>query len=182
MSGTNSNLLPIIVKKPLWRHVWSLFGSTIVMSIGIYGLLDRGPSWTAWTVVIVFSFSALYHMGNLQNSKPRLIISKDGINVDHWELAMLPWDDFSSAKTHIAGKDVFLCLNLRDPEGFHRKLNAVRRGLHTFTQHKGLGDLMVNLSDLLPDAAAAIAVAEQQIELAKTGPKKVVSVRYPRID
>lgn len=175
-------VLPIVVRKPTAHLVVSLFGATIATSIGIPVLLEGNASWFAWTGVVICGLAALYYWGDLGIPKPRLIICRDGINVDHWNSPMMPWTDFSGAEAKVIGHDTYLCLTLRDPEIFRHNIGSVRRSIHAATRAKGLGDLMVNLSAFPLDAAVVVAVVEQQINMAINNPRSASSVRYPHID
>jgi hypothetical protein len=174
--------LPVIVTKPLWRHMLPLTGSAALVGIGGYALSEEKPWWIGWPVIVIFGGIVLFHLGRLMNSRPRLTISKDGICSEVWDSDMLPWDDFSGAFLNTADGIDNLCLTLREPEEYRRNANRFRRMIHTAARETGYGDLTVKLSGMGLDAAEVVALVRQQIDRAKTNPKQPdSSFRYPSV-
>ena len=179
MTEATSSLLPVIVRKSRWHDILPLLGSLIVTFIGGYFLTNQKDSWTIEIVTMLFVSSSLYFATQVFNRKPRLIISEDGINVDYWNSAMMPWSDFNKASLKAIGESEYLCLFLADPERFRGRVNLFRRGIHTLTRETGCGDIMINLSNLGLNAGETIALVQRQVELVKIKPKSTSAVKYP---
>jgi hypothetical protein len=173
--------LPIVVKQPFARIVLSLFGSAIVTCVAAYASFEGAPAWIAWLVAIVFGVCALYFAEKLLNPKARLVISADGIHIDFWKSEMA-WNDFVAAEARAVGKDVYLCLELRDPEGYRRGISPALRAIHTATRETGFGDLSIRISDYFSDTTPVIGIVRRLINSAKANPKSASSVRYPCAD
>lgn len=179
MSGTNPDSLPLVIPRSRLRSVITLLGSATAGSLLAYWLLERGSEWAAMVVVFLCASWAAQILKTLWEGKPRLIISEDGINVDHWESPMIRWQAFDKATLVKAKDHEYICLTLRDPEAFHVNLNQLQRGVHTVTRKVGLGDLMLTLPDPRLNASAVLAVVQRQIEHARANPKLAPIVHYP---
>ena len=179
MSGATPDSLPIIVPRSSLRAIISLIGSGTAAGLLVYWQLERGAEWTPEIIAVIWAGWAAHTLKRILERKPKLIISEDGINVDHWESPMIRWEEFASVKLVKVEGSEHICLNLRDPEAFHASLDPMRRGLHTVTRKTGFGDIVLSLRDARLNAAAVFAVVQHQLEHARANPKPPSAVRYP---
>lgn len=157
-------MLPLIVRKSRWRSAGSLVGSLIVLGISTSILMDGGPTWFAWVLILIFGGIAVICLERLWDPKPRLTISEEGICVAYWNVGTISWNDLSEVFVKTDGVADYICLTLRYPENFRGRMSKVARAFNTATRQTGFSDFTVKPADMGLDTKVVFELVREQIE------------------
>ncbi len=162
---------PLIVRKSRWRNVVPLVGSWTVLGISLYYISNHEQTWLPFVVAMFFGSLALACSIQMLESKPCLIISIKGINIEYLRIGALSWNDLSGAFIMRDGRVDRICFTLRNPEEFRVRIGRLRRLFNSANQQPGYGDFTLNASEMRLDAKVVLELVRDQIDHAKDKPK-----------
>jgi len=82
----------------------------------------------------------------LASSGPRLVIDDAGILDRTLKVGVIEWDDVEDATVGYIQGNAFVCMHLREPEKYLRRLSPVMRRIARANRSMGFTDLSLNLS------------------------------------
>ncbi len=106
--------------------------SVMLALVGVWALLFAGPSVrdaelvgaVALALAAVVSFVVLR---NARDIRERMVLSGEGVWFRDWEVGPVPWAAIDDAYTGGSRLQAFVCLHLRDPDGFLAGLPEAER-------------------------------------------------------
>jgi hypothetical protein len=171
--------LPLIVRKSRWPYFIWLILSLAVAGTGIFLIAERVPDWLLLTLLGVFCVVPLYFLGRLIDTRPELVISETGICDAHWNIKPIEWEDIDDAFVRGDSDVDYVCIVLRQPEEYRRKLGGIAKMIQFAAHETGFGDFTVKPVAMGLDARTVLQLTRQQIAKAKSTPRSArSSIKY----
>ncbi len=106
--------------------------SAVLAVVGLGSLFFGAPSVPdaelVGAVVLVLAAGVLaVVMRNARDTRPRLVLDRDGVWFRDWDIAAVPWAAIDTVYTGGSRLQAFITLSLRDPEGFLNALPPAER-------------------------------------------------------
>src|SRR5881397_2362895 len=134
--------------------VLALAGACFVAG-GVFLLaVDKSPEGTlvGWMSIVFFGGCTLVFVWQLFDTRPRLIIDDRGVWDRALKVGVVEWHDISDAYVkHIQGNP-FVCIALRDPTKYTRRLSPLLRRMASLNRALGFTELSLNLTGTDLDA------------------------------
>ncbi len=134
--------------------VLALAGACFVAG-GVFLLaVDKSPEGTlvGWMSIVFFGGCTLVFLWQLFDTRPRLIIDDRGVWDRTLKVGVVEWHDISDAYVkHIQGNP-FVCIALRDPTKYTRRLSPLLRRMASLNRALGFTELSLNLTGTDLDA------------------------------
>ena len=118
------------------------------VALGLFLAFVARERIIGWISVLFFGAGIPLLVRQLLDSRPRLVISDEGILDRSLGVGVIPWTEIVGAYVRsISGND-FICLHLRDPSLFTSQFSPARRAMTSANRALGFTDLSINLSGL----------------------------------
>lgn len=143
--------------------------SAVFVAGGAFLLLRHPDRLTGYATTIFFGGCAAVALGQLRVS-PRLVIDEEGLFDRTLGVGVIPWGELQGAFVRAVGGHRFVCLELRDPDGWRARLGPVRRVLAGANRRLGCTDFNINTFGLPVTAAEILALVTARLEAAGTAP------------
>jgi len=134
----------LIIKNSRWKYVLLLIACIGFVVAGIWMVIDG--EWFGWLSILFFGFAIPIFIWQIVDARPRLIINAHGVLDRTLGVGTIAWSDIEAAYVRsISGND-FICLELKNPEKYSRKLSKVKRAMAKANRTLGFTDFNLNLS------------------------------------
>lgn len=121
-----------------------LIASVGFVAAGIW-MVVKGETF-GWFAILFFGSGVPVFIWQIADSRPRLVIDGQGVLDRTLGVGRIAWGDIAAAYVRsISGND-FICLELKDPSKYSRKLSKVKRAMASANRSLGFTDFSLNLS------------------------------------
>ena len=103
----------------------------------------------------------------LFDSRPRLIIDREGILVRSLGVGKIPWREIEDVHLVKISRCDFACLSVSNPQKYLKKMRPSKRVFHKIDQALGFSPILVNLSGASSDAGEIFDLIVKMCELGK---------------
>ncbi len=134
----------LYIKNDRWKHVRLLIACLGFVATGIW-LVIHGKLF-GWIVLMFFGSGLLIFIWQIVDSRPRLIIDEKGVIDRTLGVGRIAWSDIKAAYVMSISENDFICLELKNPAKYVRKLSKVKRAMTAANRQLGFTDFSLNLS------------------------------------
>lgn len=164
----------LIVKNSRWKYALLLLGCIGFVAIGIWMITDG--KWLGWLVIMFFGSGIPLFIWQLADSRPRMVLDDYGVLDRTLGVGQIAWSDIEAAYVRsISGND-FICLELRNPEKYARKLSKVKKAMTAANRNLGFTDFNLNLSGIDARTDEVFEMVRKHCQAAEAQPNKLVDV------
>jgi hypothetical protein len=136
----------LIIKNSRWKLVLLLIACIGFVAAGIWMVIEG--EWFGWFSILFFGSGIPIFIWQIADSRPRLIMDARGVLDRTLGVGYIAWSDIQAAYVRsISGND-FICLELKNPEKYARKLSKVKRAMSAANRNLGFTDFNLNLSGI----------------------------------
>jgi hypothetical protein len=136
----------LVIKNSRWRPTLLLAASCGLVFVGGF-LVYRGEMF-GWVPLLFFGAGIPIFVWQIADARPRLIIDERGVMDRTLGVGRIEWADVEGAYVAAISGNDFICLELRNPEKYRRKLSKVRRWMAAANLNLGFTDFSINLSNV----------------------------------
>lgn len=155
------------IKSSRWQYMVLLIASLGFVATGVFLLTTAAPAVVGWAAIVFFGACSLVFVWAMVESRPRLIISDEGVFDRTLGIGLIPWQDIQGAYVKsVLGND-FICLSLTRPEKYLGQLGSAKRSMVSANEALGFTPFSLNLSGLDVDTSQVFELVMKKCEEAK---------------
>lgn len=124
------------------------FLGALAFTVGGVWMISEGHWFWGWFNALFFGLCTATFVWQMRGGGPRLVIDDSGLYDRTLGVGTIAWSDIEDAYVARTNNLPFLCLVLRDPSVYTRKLNPVKRALSRTNGAFGFTALALNLHGL----------------------------------
>jgi hypothetical protein len=144
------------------RWVLMLIGALAFVAGGVFMLRTDASAPAAWAAIVFFGACGLMAIVQILDRRPRLVIDDRGVLDRMLNVGVIEWHDIEGAAVKRLHGNAFICLELRDPLKYTRRLSSIGRRLAEVNRGLGYTPIVLNLAgtDLDPERVCELLVKE----------------------
>lgn len=141
----------LIIRSSRRKYVLLLIGVVGFVVLGMFIVGHPRPNrpsdvWLGWAMIIFFGSGIPIFIWQLLDNRPRLVIDERGVRDRTLGVGVIPWSEITGAYVQSIHGNDFICLELRTPELWVRKLSRMKRAMVSANRALGFTPLFLNLS------------------------------------
>jgi hypothetical protein len=180
----------IEIKLSKAKGILIFFGAVVFMLTSIW-LINFAPyqdrfepvlvTVTGYIGAIFFGLAALYIFYKLFDSKPGLVIDKDGIYDNSSAAAghLIKWERITGLRVEQVMSTKFILVDIENPEEFMKEVHGVKKKLMWSTYKMYGTPTSISSSTLSCDFDELLNIINSQLDIRKKGVVKVTTMTTP---
>ncbi|HEX8070199.1 MAG TPA: STM3941 family protein [Pyrinomonadaceae bacterium] len=134
----------LIINNSRRKYVPLLIGCMGFVATGVW-MVVHGEAF-GWVPIMFFGCGIPVCLRQIADARPRLIIDERGVVDRTLGVGRISWGDIEAAYVRSINGNDFICLELKNPAKYARKLSKVKRAMATANRGLGFTDFSLNLS------------------------------------
>ncbi|HLJ45002.1 MAG TPA: STM3941 family protein [Bryobacteraceae bacterium] len=147
---------PVVIRSARGKYALLLLIAVLLTASGVLMAVVGSSTRDRWMgagIALFFGAGVVLFSRELLRSGPRIVIDDQGIEDRTLGVGRIPWAEITGAYPMSVQGSNFICLELRNPELWTRKLNPLHQALVAANRKIGFTELSINLSGVHEDPA-----------------------------
>jgi hypothetical protein len=151
-------------KRKSLSHLIAIFG---FVACGVFFVVQGKSVWVGWSSICFFGSMIPSVVGQLINSRPRLIIDEFGVVDRTLTVGKFLWFDIDNAYLININGNHFICLVLKDTNKYLERANPFMRNMAIVNRKLGFTPFSLNLSGVDADPYQVLDIVIKSSQSAK---------------
>jgi hypothetical protein len=143
----------ITFKSSKLKYAVLLLIAIFFVSVGAMMVMDANAkdAWIGWGCIIFFGAGIPLFAREMFDTKPRLVLSDEGVFDRTLGVGIIPWSEITGATLRSVNRNNFICLEVRNPERWTARMPPLKRAMVSANKAFGFAALNLNLSAIAAD-------------------------------